>query len=118
MTKPPRPLRDGGRLDELILHAPLGQTLAAQGSATTKLAQVRHQMGAVNRVSAELGREASSAFAEVAELVERPCSNPRAVSLEEAARLLGVGRSSILAPLGPGRVHSVRVGGPGTGSAR
>ena len=35
MTKPPRPLRDGGRLDELILHAPLGQTLAAQGSATT-----------------------------------------------------------------------------------
>jgi len=35
MTKPPRPLRDGRRLDELILHAPLGQTLAAQGSATT-----------------------------------------------------------------------------------
>ncbi len=35
MTKPPRPLRDGRRLDELILHAPLGQTLEAQGSATT-----------------------------------------------------------------------------------
>ena len=26
MTKPPRPLRDGGRLDELILNAVLGQT--------------------------------------------------------------------------------------------
>jgi hypothetical protein len=35
MTKPPRPLRDGGRLDELILNAVLGQTLAAPGSATT-----------------------------------------------------------------------------------
>ena len=29
-----------------------------------------------------------------------------------------VGRSSILALLGSGRVHSVRVGGRGTGSAR
>jgi hypothetical protein len=118
VTKPPRPLRDGGRLDELILHAPLGRTLAAQGSTTTELAQVRHQVGAVNRVSAELGREASSAFAEAAELVDRPCSNPRAVPLEGAARLLGVGRSSTLALLGSGRVHSVRVGGRGTGSAR
>jgi hypothetical protein len=36
MTKSPRPPREGGRLDELILNAVLGQTLAAQGSATTK----------------------------------------------------------------------------------
>ena len=39
MTKPPRPLRDSGRLDELILNAVLGQTLAAQGSATTLAGQ-------------------------------------------------------------------------------
>jgi hypothetical protein len=82
------------------------------------MAQVRHKVGAVNRVSVELGRAASSVFAEVAELVDRPRSNPRAVPLEEAARLLGAGRSSILALLGSGRVHSVRVGGRGTGSAR
>ncbi len=72
----------------------------------------------MNRVSVELGRAASSVFAEVAQLVDRPRSNPRTVPLEEAARLLGAGRSSILALLGPGRVHSVRVGGRGTGSAR
>ena len=72
----------------------------------------------MNRVSVELGRAASSVFAKVVELVDRPCSNPRALPLEKAARLPGVGRSSILAPLGSGRVHSVRVGGRGTGSAR
>ena len=69
----------------------------------------------MNRVSVERGREASSVFAEAAELVDRPRSNPRGVPLEEAARLVGVGRSSILALLGSGRVHSVRVGGRGTG---
>ncbi len=72
----------------------------------------------MNRVSLERGREALSVFAEAAELVDRPRSNPWAVPLEEAARLVGVGRSSILALLGPGRVHSVRVGGRGTGGVR
>jgi hypothetical protein len=72
----------------------------------------------VNRVRAELGREASGVLAEVAELVDRPRSDSRAVSLEEAARLLGVGWSSTLALLGSGTVHSVNVGGLRTGRAR
>jgi excisionase family DNA binding protein len=75
------------------------------------LAHIRRKAGAVEQMCLELGREVASLSREVTELVERPSSNPLAVAVEEAARLLGVGRSTVIALLGPGTVRSVRVGG-------
>ena len=75
------------------------------------LAHIRRKAGAVEQMCVELGREVASLSREVTELVERPCSNPLALAIEEAARLLGVGRSTMLALLSSGRVRSVRVGG-------
>ncbi|MGI8753325.1 MAG: excisionase family DNA-binding protein [Acidimicrobiales bacterium] len=47
---------------------------------------------------------------EVTELVERPVVQPKAVSVDDAAQLLGLGRSSLYDLLEVGRIRSVKVG--------
>ena len=76
-----------------------------------ELAHIRRKAGAVEQMCLELGREVASLSREVTELVERPCSSPLALGVEEAARLLGVGRSTMLLLLNTAKVRSVRVGG-------
>jgi excisionase family DNA binding protein len=76
-----------------------------------ELADIRRKAGAVEQMCIELGREVVSLSREVTEIVERPSYSPLAFAVEKAARLLGVGRSTMLALLSSGRVRSVRVGG-------
>jgi excisionase family DNA binding protein len=76
-----------------------------------ELADIRRKAGAVEQMCIELGTEVVSLSREVTEIVERPSYSPMALAVEEAARLLGVGRSTMLALLSSGRVRSVRVGG-------
>lgn len=75
------------------------------------LAHLRRKAGAIEQMCVELGREVASLSREVTELVERPSCSPMALSIEEAAHLLGVGRSTMLALLSAERVRSVRIGG-------
>jgi excisionase family DNA binding protein len=57
-----------------------------------------------------LAREFAALVDLVTELAERPAPAPLAVSVEEAARLIGVGRSTMFTLVQSGRVRSVRVG--------
>jgi len=61
-------------------------------------------------MSVALAKEVASLTAEVTELIERPAPPPLSVSVDEAARLLGVGRSTMFALLESGQVRSVKVG--------
>ena len=93
-----------------------GQTTSAQELSYDELAHVQRNAGAVDQVSVELGREVASLSRQVTERVERPCSNPLGVAVEQATRRLGVGRSSMLTLVGSGRARSVRVGGLAAGA--
>jgi excisionase family DNA binding protein len=72
---------------------------------------VRGQAAAVEQACAALAREVAALVDLVTELAERPAPAPLAVSVEEAARLIGVGRSKMFALVRSGEVRSVRAGG-------
>ncbi len=74
------------------------------------VAVVRRQAQAVEQRCAELAADVSRLAALVTETIERPVSQPLAVSPEEAARLLGIGRTNLFRLLETGAVRSVKVG--------
>ena len=57
-----------------------------------------------------LGREVASLSEEVTEFVERPVTQPLSVSVSEAARLLGLSRSTMFGLVESQAVRSVKVG--------
>lgn len=75
-----------------------------------QLAAVRRQAAAVQQQCAILARQVADLTSEVTDLVERPATEALSVSVDEAARLLGVGRSTMFALLDAGDVRSVKVG--------
>jgi excisionase family DNA binding protein len=119
MANPSYLFRVDRPLDEMPLHVrPWADDDGSPRLGHDVLARVLRKAGAVDQVSGELGRDVASPSGEVIEVFERPSCNPLAVTVQEAARLLGVGRPSMLALLGSGRVLSFRVGGRRTGGAR
>jgi excisionase family DNA binding protein len=74
------------------------------------LETVRRRAAAVEQMCALLAREVADLSAQVTELVERPATAPLSVSVDDAARLLGVGRSTMFSLLESGDVRSVKVG--------
>ncbi|MGH9107291.1 MAG: helix-turn-helix domain-containing protein [Acidimicrobiales bacterium] len=75
------------------------------------LALVRRRCTAAEAAALELAEEVKQLAKAVTELVERPAPQPRAVSVEVAARLLGLSRSSLYELLERGALRSVKVGG-------
>jgi excisionase family DNA binding protein len=75
-----------------------------------RLVAVRRQAAIVQQQCAALAREAAALATEVTELVERPSPAPLSVSVDEAARLIGVGRSTMFSLLEEGHIRSVKVG--------
>jgi excisionase family DNA binding protein len=57
-----------------------------------------------------LAEQVARLAATVTELVERPAPVPPSVSVEEAARLLGLGRSNLFELMDSGELRSVVVG--------
>jgi len=72
---------------------------------------VRRQAVAVEQACAALAREVAALVDLVTELAERPAPAPLSVSVEKAARLIGVGRSTMFTLVHSGDVRSVRVRG-------
>lgn len=79
-------------------------------AADDELVIVRRQATVVQQQCAALAREVAALASQVTELVERPASAPLSVSVDEAARLIGVGRSTMFALLDSGEIRSVKVG--------
>ncbi len=75
-----------------------------------QVAAVRRQAGAVEYACGSLAEQVARLAATVTELVERPASVPLSVSVEEAARLLGLGRSNLFKLMESGELRSVKVG--------
>lgn len=79
-------------------------------AADDQLVIVRRQTTVVQQQCAALARDVAALASQVTELVERPASAPLSVSIDEAARLIGVGRSTMFALLDSGEIRSVKVG--------
>jgi excisionase family DNA binding protein len=75
-----------------------------------QLAMLRRRASAIEQMCGVLAKEVASLAAEVTELIERPSTAPLSVSVDEAARVLGLGRSTMFALLESGEVRSVKVG--------
>ncbi len=97
---------NGGRV------APESKLRAASVVAVdVDLAAVRRRCAAAETAALELVREVRQLTTAIIELVERPAMKPRAVSVQFAARLLGLSRTSLYELLDSGALHSVKVGG-------
>ncbi len=72
--------------------------------------QIRRQAGAVEHACGSLAAQGARLAATITELVERPAPVPLSVSVEEAARLLGLGRSNLFKLMESGELRSVKVG--------
>ena len=86
------------------------QSRGSAGRCPDPVVLVRRQLTAVEQASAALAREVAALVDLVTELAERPAPAPLSVSVDEAARLIGVGRSKMFALVQSGDVRSVRVG--------
>lgn len=75
------------------------------------LAAVRRRCAAAEAAALELVREVRQLATAITEFVERPVMKPRAVSVQLAARLLGLSRTSLYELLDCGALRSVKVGG-------
>ncbi len=71
---------------------------------------MRPHAAAVEALAVELAAEVQRLVVEVTELTERPASPALSVSVDEAARLLGVGRTTVFTLLDEGTIRSVKVG--------
>ncbi len=80
------------------------------GGADDQLASLRRRCASAERAASELAEEVRRLAGEVTELVERPAVQPKAVSVDDAAQLLGLCRSSLYDLLAAGRIRSVKVG--------
>ena len=86
------------------------QSRGFPGGCPDPVVLVRGQAAAVEQACAVLARELAALVHLVTELAAPPAPAPLAVSVEEAARLIGVGRSKMFALVQSGLVRSVRVG--------
>ena len=75
-----------------------------------ELTLVRRRAAAVEALAVELAAEVQRLVVEVTELAERPTSAALSVSVDEAAQLLGVGRTTVFTLLEEGTIRSVKVG--------
>lgn len=75
-----------------------------------QLTTVRRRAAAIQQQCATLAHEVAALASEVTELIERPTSPPLSVSVDEAAHLLGVSRSTLFTLLEAGTIRSVKVG--------
>jgi excisionase family DNA binding protein len=75
-----------------------------------ELTIVRRRAAAVEALAVELVAEVQRLVVEVTELSERPASAALSVSVDEAAQLLGVGRTTVFTLLDEGAIRSVKVG--------
>jgi excisionase family DNA binding protein len=75
-----------------------------------QVTSVRRQAAAVEQACTALAEQVARLAATVTELVERPVTPPLSVSVDEAARLLGLGRSNVFKLLESGEIRSVKVG--------
>lgn len=75
-----------------------------------QLAAVRRQAGELEQACGSLAEQVARLAATVTELVERPAPVPLSVSVEEAARLLGLSRSNLFKLMESGELRSVKVG--------
>lgn len=80
------------------------------GREDDQLVALRRRCAAAERAAHELAEEVRRLAGEVTELVERPVVPPKAVSVETAAQLLGVSRTSLYELLETGTIRSVKVG--------
>ncbi|MHB1533917.1 MAG: excisionase family DNA-binding protein [Acidimicrobiales bacterium] len=80
------------------------------GGGDDQLAALRRRCAAVERAASELAEDVRRLTGEVTTLVERPTTQPKAVSVDDAAQLLGLGRSSLYELIETGRIRSVKVG--------
>ncbi len=71
---------------------------------------VRRHAAAVEALATELAAEVQRLASEITELSERPVGASLSVSVDEAARLLGVGRTTVFTLLDVGTIRSVKVG--------
>lgn len=76
-----------------------------------RLITLRCHALAVEQMCATLTEEVSRLSVEVAVLAEHPTVPPLSVSVDQASRLLGIGRSTMFGLLESGEVRSVKVGG-------
>jgi len=83
-----------------------------------QLAAVRRQAGEPEPACGSLAEQVARLAATVTELVERPAPVPLSVSVDEAARLLGLGRSSLFKLMESGELRSVKVGSRRLGPRR
>jgi len=75
-----------------------------------QLTTVRRRATALRQQCAALAQEVAALASEVTELIERPTTTPLSVSVEQAAHLLGLSRSTIFSLLETGAIRSVKVG--------
>jgi excisionase family DNA binding protein len=75
-----------------------------------RVAVLRARCYAAERAAAELADLVRRLGREATELAERPVAKPKAVSVQEAARLLALSRTSLYELLDAGRIRSVKVG--------
>ena len=80
------------------------------GGGDDQLGRVRLRVAAAEGAAAELVVQVRRLVEEVTELAERPVILPKAVAVEEAARLLGLSRTSLYELLESGRIRSIKVG--------
>ena len=77
---------------------------------TERLAAVKRRAASIEQMCVVLSRELANLSEEVTELVERPVTQPLSVSVSEAARLLGLSRSTMFGLVESQAVRSVKVG--------
>jgi excisionase family DNA binding protein len=75
-----------------------------------RLALLRARCSAAERTATELAEHVRHLSREVTELAERPAVRPKAVSVDVAAHLLSLSRTSLYELLDAGRIRSVKVG--------
>jgi excisionase family DNA binding protein len=75
-----------------------------------RVAAVRRQAGELEHACGSLAEQVARLAATVTEMVERPAAVPLSVSVEEAARLFGLGRSNLFKLIESGELRSVKVG--------
>lgn len=86
------------------------QSRGFPGGCPDPVVLVRGQAAVVEQACATLAREVAALVDLVTELAARPAPARLALSVEEAARLISVGRSTMFALIQSGAVRSVRVG--------
>lgn len=85
-------------------------TVERRRGSDDRLGEVRRRAAELERAADELAEQARRMATDVNHLTDRPTVRPRAVSVEEAARLLSLSRTSLYELLDAGCIRSLKVG--------